>query len=233
MRHIFGVLFAMFVASLATSPAHSTPVVGITNWNVSGDLAGWTNAAPFGTGISNLLNVAEGGAHSNFLRMSFPANPLSTTNDVMYSSLDAYTGNYANLALRFDYRSVNYLTANTLRLRAADNDIWDLVFDNSAENVWDTFNVAFLYSEGWQRKLAGQTEADFLADLGSITAVGIYVQNSLGAAATQYYDLDNWEYWEQGNPVPEPGTVCMLGGLLLSFGLTQRKRLRELYRQRA
>lgn len=215
---------------LATSSVYATPVIGfVERWD-SG-LATWTNSATgLGTGQTNLTNP------DTWLRMTFPydpLNPLSTTNDVMYSTSGSYTGNYvtAGVGLRFSYRSVFFLTDNTVRFRAGDGHIWDLTFNNSTTNTWQSQATVFSYGEGWTRTLAGQTEADFLADLAAIDAIGIYVRSVPGAGADQYYELDDWEYFL----VPEPGTLCMLGGVLLSFGLAQRKRLRELYlcRQRA
>ncbi|MEI6971933.1 MAG: hypothetical protein WCL44_10495 [bacterium] len=221
------------VCVMAASSTRATPVVGsITNWNTGG-LAGWSNSAPLGTAMMTLTNLNEGGGQANFLRMAFPAIPMSITNDMMYSSLDAYTGDLTGMGIRFDFRSFNYIGSTTLRFKALDGDIWDWSFDSASENLWETFDTSFLLSEGWDRFGDVESDALLLADLSTITAIGIYVQTGLGAMDTQFYDLDDWEYWETGNEIPEPGAVCMLCGLLLSFALVQRKRLRELYLQRA
>jgi len=225
--NIARVLLTVFAFGLGflfgTPEVLATPVMPPTTqtWDVADNLYSWTNAPALGNALSPLSN--PGG----YLQMTFPAvgDPFSPANDFMYSQDAAYVGGLTNSwGVRFSFRASD-LGSATLRFRSESGHIWDLGFDTTTD--WTTNTLYFVYSQyGWQSTTAGLTESDFYTDLASVDTIGIYVDRVLGDTSTQYYDLDNWEYF-----VPEPGTICMLGTFLLSFGLAQRRRLKDLLKQ--
>jgi len=213
-----------------TSTAIATPTVGTPQTWDSGN-QGWSNDGTLGgTGVSGNLGNAGG-----VLRLTLPAdgNPFSDASDFMYATGPAYTGvlTVPGIAgVKFSFFASNLggadaLGTTTLRMVSGNNHIWERGF--YASSVPTVYSIGFTDGGAWAPVDFTPGVGDsFLTDLGTVTAIGIYVSRAQGSTLPQTYDLDNWEYF-----VPEPGTMCMVGTVLLSFGLAQRKRLKDLLKQ--
>lgn len=80
----------------------------------------------------------------------------------------------------------------------------------------------------------GLSETEFFSDILSADSTGMRVPSAAGGKDDRRCDPGIRNYSARdGNDVPEPGAICVLGAVLISFWSTQRKRLRDLYRQPA
>ncbi len=212
---LWGATVAVFI-SLATN-LNASPTVGVSEtWSSPPSLAGWTNSAPIGTTLATLTNPA-----GEYLRIQFDArdNPGDPPiEDTVYTQGLSYTGSYAEVAgVGFSFLAEDFLpSASAVYMRGSSGTEWERAFTVSQVNNWESFSVAFDYSDGW----VGGTEAQFLNDLTDIDAIGVYVSGPLNFDP-QDYGLDNWSYY-----VPEPGTLCMLAAVFASFGMTMLRRRR-------
>jgi len=197
--------------------SQATPTVDfLEQWTASGSLAGWTNAAPYGTGNAVLTNS------SGFLMLSFPAQGMpAVLADTMYGTGTQYSGSFAlaQLAVRFNFLAEDALpSSSVLYMHAVSGREWTYAFDNPAVNVWTMQDVTFDYNfgAGW----SGGSQAQFNSDLSAIDAIGIRINNRFDYTGQQDYGLDDWTYY-----IPEPGTVCLLASFFLCFGIVFRRRL--------
>lgn len=228
----YGSLFAkrllVLSAAIALSAglACATPSVGTTTWGTPGDTESWVTSP--GVSLPSTSVLAN---PSSFLELT-----VDTTGELgvppaqyVYWNNVLSVGDYSGLDLSFDFSSTMGASVD-LWFVTTNSHNWYLSFTPTP--VMTTYAFTLTPVETYGSWAPGGSYV-FSTDLTMISQLGIRVQPAPNTGG-QVYDIDNWQYYDNApTGVPEPGVVFMLGGVLISFGLTQRKRLRDLYRQQA
>jgi hypothetical protein len=94
---------------------------------------------------------------------------------------------------------------------------WRYNLDAPDVGDWTTYSASLLDWDDWD--YAGGTEAQYLADLGSIDWIGIYIFRT--GAGEQIYGIDNFMLM-----IPEP-TQCMMLGVVGLVSLWSRRRKKK------
>lgn len=180
--------------------------------------AGWENTAPIGTETADLDNPGTGGPDGGgdgYLSITF--NQMGVAQDTIYTSGEAYTGNYQlyqplGLSVTFDFYSpISSSGMTALYLHSAvSDDLWTYAFD--AASGWNSYAISFDYDAGWS---GWGTSADFWDDLANVAWIGINIEDPGGG---NIYGLDNWQY-----AIPEPGQIFLSLAAMLSMLLAWRR----------
>ena len=88
-----------------------------------------------------------------------------------------------------------------------------------AIQTWSTQTASFANWQDWQYPGPGATESQYLADLGSIDWIGVYIYR--GSGDEQIYGIDNFKLM-----VPEPAECFMLAAAVISSGMSLRRKRR-------
>lgn len=98
---------------------------------------------------------------------------------------------------------------------------YDLILNEGAPVLSGSrgYIVPILSYAGWDLYGGGGSEAQYLSDLATVSAIGITLQGS-SPISTETYGLDNL-----GFAVPEPESVCMILAVALSMMIMFRSRL--------
>jgi len=145
------------------------------------------------------------------------------------SSQGAYVGNYLAgygnaLYVTFDLLAENFLPSSMALYfhSSVSGNTWayNLAAPGSL-GVWTGYQVSFASGlavpGGWQFAGGpGGTPSQFIADLGNVDWIGIYISR-FGSTLEEDYGLDNFLLH-----VPEPGTLYVLSAVLLSLCMTFR-----------
>jgi len=220
------------VLFMASSVSQATPTIGTTTWGSGGPVT-WLSSP---SALDAPTSGGAPGTGTGYLRYTFPgiSEPSIPPTATIYSP--DTIGSYLTptvLGLRFHFSSTLLVPKSLYFTTGAHT--WYRSFNNAAINTWELFTISFsqLAGSGWAASLpAYDNQTAFATDLLNVTQFGVAIYSTI-SASPQSYGIDNWEYYAPGDAVPEPGTIFMLGGVLISFGLAQRKRLTQLYHQRA
>jgi len=233
-EHSAAILAAfLFVYLLSSSPVVAGPVLSDPELWDAGNLAGWTNTPPTGTGNSALSNPGSGGVigDDGYLRISFgsQSGQPQYQEETIYTTNPDETENFqiAGLELHFYFYAEDVQPLSTIVYMHSDvsTSRWELAFTQTSTNTWSEFTVLFDYDAGW---LGLGGAGQFWNDLADIDWIGINLARKLDTAP-QDYGLDYW-YYVQSGMIPEPGSVLMLASVLLSLAATFRKNLQTFFR---
>jgi hypothetical protein len=135
--------------------------------------------------------------------------------------------------IAFDFNQTTMPSKLELFLTDGAGAAWYTQIDLGANNTWNSYivwlnpGIETWYSQG---TILG-TYADDFANIGNYY-LGLNILYPDSTPGT--YSIDNFEMG-QGDyvppPVPEPGTISMLGFALASMGLTFRRRLRSIFKR--
>ena len=213
--------------------AVAAPIIGA---NESFDAAanwGVQNVGGPGSGVVSAPQVGSGGNPGGYLRMTFGTQLLGLGQNAQFvanslSSGGAYVGNYAAngdpLYVTFGLLAVNFLPSSMALYfhSSVSGNTWayNLAAPGSL-GVWTGYQVSFASGlavpGGWQFAGGpGGTPSQFIADLGNVDWIGIYISR-FGSTLEEDYGLDNFLLH-----VPEPGTLYVLSAVLLSLCMTFR-----------
>ncbi len=222
--------------------AQSAPVVvgeytfdsDMEGWTADSGLAEWNNALPGSDGGYLELDFNTGG-QSDWLRSpgdptlyaTFPENWL--TMDGAYSSEDIL-----GATIRFDFYAEDsggqqlgpdtlmpYITMNGHTWMRDMTAEVQAVMTPGVAPQWHTFEADALFSgSGSWYSTTGGTSSDWATGFENVTEVGFYLVHTTG---DDLYAFDNIGLL--AIPVPEPGSMMMLGSALLSLTLTFRKKI--------
>ncbi|MDA1044243.1 MAG: PEP-CTERM sorting domain-containing protein [Verrucomicrobia bacterium] len=215
----------LFCASfLMSASVRANGVLGQHNWDIGAH--GWTNEFSY-VGVNRL---ASGGNPLGNLEISFGATSEPEVNEVEWFDVvrvDSdllFAGNWdTNQFLRFDFFS-GATTPHDLQVQfhATNGNVWsyNVTAQVTQTQTWSSVNTPITYSTAWG-PLPGfnDTAEQFLADLGAIDWVGLYIFRE--EAAAENYRLDNFIL---AVGVPEPSEYVLLAAALCVLLLGCRRR---------
>ena len=189
-------------------------ILGIQDWDSSpsGVVGSWTNDT------EELALVVNNSAGNNWMGIIY--DDQDTTNQVVsLPAADLFVGQWdRSMWIEFDFWTSDGDTAAALEVRwkgTNTTDTWSYTLKPSAPG-WTSFSAPLSQQDGWSNGSEGDVN-DFLADLGSIDWVGVYI--SMDSQQEAMYGLDDFRLM-----VPEPEEYALLAMALLAL-LAIRRRL--------
>lgn len=215
-------LFAALVSSFALS-AHADGVLGSHNWDMGSH--GWTNAFNF----ADTSQSPTGGNPFGMLNISFDPTAAPEVFEaewfdvIRVDAASLFAGNWAtNQQIRFDFFAADQRPHDLqLQFGSTNGNIWsvNVTAQVTQTQTWTTVRANMNFSDAWGPLPGFNDTADqFLADLGSIDWVGLYIFRE--EAAAENYGLDNFTLHVG---VPEPGEYAMLIAALCVVFLACRR----------
>ena len=187
------------------------------------------NGNPLPTGAGNGFESVDAGSSAGTYGYMYSGSTLgaiAATLGVPLMTPSTY--------VTFDFQQTVMPSKLELFLTDGNGAAWYTEIALGANNTWNSYLVWLdpTQKEDWysQSTIPGTYAADF-ANIGSyyLGLNILYPDQTPGS-----YFIDNFE---MGNgpvpppPVPEPGTISMLGFALASMGLTFRRRLRTIFKR--
>lgn len=214
-------LLALIVVSLSGVMAMGAPLLGVDTFD-TGDSSGWNVSGPDG-----LISVPlAGGNPDGWLRVEYPPiAPPGQQLEYIFNQDANHTGNYSNLLVSFSFW-VSPVSDPAVALNfylVANGNLWYNDF-YVPSNAWTTVSFDFT-GVGW----SSLTGLDFLADVSSVTEIGIELNHFNGNGSGFVYGLDNWT---TSIPVPEPESIALALVAMISLLLTFRLPLLAVVRRR-
>lgn len=177
-----------------------------STWDVG--LEGWVPAGP--------ATVTNGGG---FVSMEFPAQTAPEFSVERITK--TFPGGYKPNHISFRIRSPEVVpSVIRVYLESASGRAWYKSFDLPTTNDWIRFNAIVSYASGW---ILGpmSTEAEFDADMDSVTAVSLHIVRN-GSPKVHEFQVDDFvvDGVLVGNPLPEDNDADgMLDAWELAYGL--------------
>ena len=204
---LFWLVCAGFFVSVT---ARADGVLGQHNWDIGAH--GWTNEFNY----SGLTPLTSGGNPFGQLEISFDATSEPEVGeigwfDVVRVDSDLlFAGNWdTNQQIQFDFFS-GATTPHDLQVQfhSTNGNVWsyNVTAQVTQTQAWSNVSAPLMFADAWG-PLPGfsDTSEQFLADLGAIDWVGLYIFRE--EAAAENYGLDNFML-RIGSP--EPGEYVLL-----------------------
>jgi hypothetical protein len=211
-------LLTLICLGMSVFVAHSAPVLGTENFD-DGLPGGWVSTGSDGTDSVEL----SGGNPNGYYQLDFLGTGLGSQVGYIFNTDVNHTGSYSNLVVSFSFY-VEPVSDPTVALNfyfMAGAVKWSNDFTVPA-NAWTTVTFDFT-GIGW----TGGT--DFMADVGSVTEIGIDVNHLTANGSHFVYGMDNWT---MSTPVPEPESVALAIVAFISLLLTFRQPIFAFVRRR-
>ncbi len=210
-------------ASLVSS-AWANGVLGQHNWDIGAH--GWTNELDY----VGLTAQPSGGHPDGYLEISFDVTSALEVDEVEWVDVvrvDAdllFAGNWTtNQELSFDFFSADE-TPNDLQVQmhSSGGNVWsyNATAQVTEQQAWSHVRTPLSFDDAWGLSSGfGDTSEQFLADLGAVDWVGLYIFRE--EAAAERYGLDNFTLHVG---TPEPGEYVLLAAALCMLLLGYRRR---------
>ncbi len=223
-RFVFLMMFTMVGASALVVQA--APVLGIDSFDGGeASRSGWQSTGSDG---ADSITAVGGVGNSGYYQLYFdgtgdPGQQLG----YIFNTDANHIGDYSDHLVSFSFL-VMPVSAPTVALNfyfvSQSGARWSNDF-TVPSNVWTTVSFDFSGS-GWSSSTAG---ADFMADIGYVTEIGIDVNHLNANGSVFTYGLDNWSI---GVAVPEPESLALATVAIISLVLTFRQPLLVTIRRR-
>jgi hypothetical protein len=206
-----------------SSPTHAGLILGTVNdWDPHPGAGAWSNTY----GWAAVDTPTSGGNTGGWLSVTFtntsPGPDVTWVDIIQTQATNLYAGTFStSMWFAFDFWASNVIP-NGLQVRwqSATNDyIWGNVVSLPSEtNEWQTLRSSTLLNwDDWD--IDGfASEEQFLADLGSIEWIGIFIDRN--TALQQIYGVDNVMLM-----IPEPCEWALLLCSCLAIWMAQKRRL--------
>lgn len=212
---------------LALLPCHKVRagvLISSNDWDYRPLANNWTDQYD-----AAVITVAgTGGNTGKYLQVQFTdVVDFTTSNEVEIVAAPATnflvgTPFVENMYVSFDFWSSN-TTPDGLKLvfqSSANDSYWSYAFSPETSTGWVSYTAMFS-TNGWVSSDPGQTPEQFLADLQSVSWIGVYIDRD--TRDQEFYGIDNFMLW-----VPEPGEWAMiLLAILLSLAANRRRAAQE------
>lgn len=207
--HLFG-LSTLFALLFTVASVHANGVLGQHDWNTGAH--GWTNAFNF----ADTTRSAVGGNPFGRLDISFDATASPEVLeaewfDVIQVDADAlFAGNWStNQQIKFDFFASDQ-TPHDMQVQfgSTNGNVWsyNVTAQVTQTQTWTEVRANLSFSDAWGPLPGFDDTADqFLADLGAIDWVGLYIFRE--EASAENYGLDNFVLHVG---TPEPGEYALL-----------------------
>ncbi len=192
--------------------SRATPVM----WESDADLTGWSSG-----GNATVSRSESGGNPDGFLKIEFTASPPTLgMSDIVANSEPSYKGDYSSRVVTFDYFGTNSASQG-LYFQSSDGSTWGHAFSSSTTS-WEHFEISFFNQYGWEQ-LSGDT-IDYAVARTNVALFGFsIVTPSVSDDPSVFtFGIDNLDFKNGTNEVPEPSTVMMLLSVILCLLVTFR-----------
>lgn len=223
------------MASVACSVlAMATPTLSSSeNWTAGVD--GWTvgnSPAPSDVGFTVTHDLGGGFLTLTLPAGLFPGQGRATTDGTGNSAnfINDYTGLGIGSGVALTFEFITFGDAPTELAFYFQSGVrtytYDLIAAQGAPSLTGSrfYSVPIMAYSGWNLWGGGGTEAQYLLDLKTVSAIGFGVQAT--GNGIEVYGIDNL-----GFAVPEPESVWMILAVILSLMITFRSRLSGLLGQ--
>ena len=206
------ILSLLLARSVQADSIIGTPI----DWEDAHDpITAWDRLGTAAT-ILEMDTGGEGNA-TDWLKITLGNDAADT---VKGASADLFVGKWQpEYWVEFDFWA-NDLPPAVLQIRWADSAggrVWGNTISPSGAGGWNTLRTDSFLAANWDLQSGAGGGAEFVADLGSIDWIGVYIL--AGATGTGEYGVDDFKLM-----VPEPAEYLMLASALITAFLVMRRR---------